>query len=55
MYLHVDLAARRALPFTADLFARLEKIRAAHAALPRPGWIGRRVAMPSLTGRAAPS
>jgi acyl-CoA thioester hydrolase len=46
MYLHVDLAARRAVPFTPALRARLDSAYAAHAALPIPDWVGRRVAMP---------
>lgn len=46
MFLHVDLAARRVSPFAADIYARVSAAAAAHAALPRPTWAGRRIAMP---------
>lgn len=46
MYLHVDLAARRTAPFTPALKRSLDAAAATHAALPRPGWIGRRIALP---------
>ena len=46
MFLHVDLAARRVSPFPEDLRQRILAAAAAHAALPRPDWIGRRIAMP---------
>jgi acyl-CoA thioester hydrolase len=46
MFLHVDLAARRVSPFPGDLYARVSAAAAAHADLPRPDWIGRRIAMP---------
>ena len=46
MFLHVDLALRRVCPVPADLRARVAAAAAAHAALPRPDWIGRRIAMP---------
>lgn len=46
MFLHVDLVARRVCPFPPDLAARIAPAAAAHAPLPRPAWIGRRVAMP---------
>jgi len=46
MFLHVDLAARRVSPFPEDLRRRVAAAAAAHAALPRPDWIGRRIAMP---------
>jgi acyl-CoA thioester hydrolase len=47
MFLHVDLIARRVTPFPEDLRQRVEAAAAAHAALSRPDWIGRRVAIPS--------
>jgi acyl-CoA thioester hydrolase len=47
MFLHVDLAARRVTPFPPDLRRRIGELAAAHAALPRPDWIGRRIAMPN--------
>lgn len=46
MYLHVDLVARKVSPWPEAIRARLEEARVAHAALPRPAWIGRRIAMP---------
>lgn len=46
MFLHVDLKARRVTPFPPDLKARVHAAAAAHAHLPRPDWVGRRVAMP---------
>jgi len=46
MFLHVDLAARRVSPFPEDLRRRIGAMATAHATLPRPDWIGRRIAMP---------
>ena len=46
MYLHIDLAKRRASPFPADARRRVAGAVAAHAALPRPAWVGRHIAMP---------
>jgi acyl-CoA thioester hydrolase len=46
LLLHVDLAAGRATPFPAELAGRLAQIRAAHAALPRPGYAGRSIQLP---------
>ncbi len=46
MLLHVDLGLRRVVPWPDTIRRRLEEAAAAHAALPRPDWIGRRVAMP---------
>ncbi len=46
MFLHVDLGARRVMPYPPDLKARVDAAAAAHARLPRPDWIGRRVSMP---------
>ena len=45
MYVHVDLAKRRVVPFPDDVRERLAAAAAAHAHLPRPDWIGRRIAM----------
>lgn len=47
MSLHVDMAAKRTAPFPADVAARLAKMKAAHAMLPRPEAAGRRIEMPS--------
>jgi acyl-CoA thioester hydrolase len=46
LLLHVDLAAGRATPFPAKIAARLVQIRIAHAALPRPGYVGRAIEPP---------
>jgi acyl-CoA thioester hydrolase len=46
MFLHVDLMVRRVCPFLPELRARVAAWTAAHAALPRPSWVGRRIAMP---------
>ena len=46
MFLHVDLVARRVCPFLPELGERVAAWTAAHAALPRPAWSGRRIAMP---------
>jgi acyl-CoA thioester hydrolase len=46
MYLHVDLVKRRAVPFPDDVRERVVAAAAAHAHLPRPDWIGRRITMP---------
>src|SRR5579883_1837224 len=49
MFLHVDLGARRVCPFSPELKARVDAAAAAHAVLPRPDWLGRRVAMPATS------
>jgi acyl-CoA thioester hydrolase len=46
MYLHIDLAARRVVPWPAEVCLRLAAATAAHSRLPRPDWAGRRIAMP---------
>jgi acyl-CoA thioester hydrolase len=46
MYLHVDLGARRVMPFPDNVRQRVAAAATAHAHLPRPDWIGRRIAMP---------
>lgn len=43
MILHVDLKSRRAAPFPAPVLAHLERLKMAHAALPPPPQIGRRI------------
>jgi acyl-CoA thioester hydrolase len=45
MFLHVNLAARRVSPFPEGLRRRIEEWAEAHAALPRPDWIGRRIGL----------
>ena len=46
MFLHVDLLARRVEPFPDGVQERVAAAAAAHAHLPRPEWVGRRLAMP---------
>jgi acyl-CoA thioester hydrolase len=46
MALHVDMAARKTVPFPQNIAARLAAMKAAHAALPAPEALGRRIAMP---------
>jgi acyl-CoA thioester hydrolase len=46
MALHVDMEARKTAAFPAEIAARLERMKAAHAALPIPDGAGRRIAMP---------
>jgi acyl-CoA thioester hydrolase len=41
--IHVDLGARRSGPYPAETMRRLERIRAAHAGLPRPELAGRSI------------
>jgi acyl-CoA thioester hydrolase len=47
MTIHIDMAARKAAPFPPDIVDRIEALRDAHATLPRPEGVGRRVAMPA--------
>ena len=44
--LHIDLAARRAAPITADARARIETLAAAHAMLPEPPGLGQGAGLP---------
>jgi carnitine 3-dehydrogenase len=46
LFLHVDTAARRAAPAGAEVYARVERLRAAHASLPRPERAGRAIGIP---------
>lgn len=46
MTLHVDMTAKKVASFPSDVLAALERLRAAHAGLPIPAAVGRRVAMP---------
>ena len=47
MLLAVDMEARRAAPFLPEVMPGLLAAASAHAALPRPEWVGRRLAMPT--------
>ena len=44
--LHVDMTAKKAAPFPADVAKRLAEVRKSHARLPRPEAVGRSIAMP---------
>jgi acyl-CoA thioester hydrolase len=46
MTLHVDMTAKKTAPFPNFLVARLARMKAAHAHLPVPDGVGRRIAMP---------
>lgn len=47
MSLHVDMQAKKTAAFPAEITASLARMKAAHAKLPLPEAIGRRIAMPS--------
>jgi acyl-CoA thioester hydrolase len=46
MFLHIDLKARRVMPFPPERRERVAAWTAAHSALPRPDWAGRRIGLP---------
>jgi acyl-CoA thioester hydrolase len=43
--LHVDMAAKKVAPWPAEVMAKLAQIKAAHARLPVPEGVGRRIGM----------
>ncbi len=45
MLLHVSLATRRVVPFLPEVAGIIADAAQAHARLPRPNWVGRRLAM----------
>ena len=47
MYLHIDLSARRVVPWLPEARERVDAAAAAHTGLARPAWIGRNIAMPT--------
>ena len=47
MTVHVDMTAKKVAAFPPAIMAALERVREAHAALPVPAAIGRRIAMPA--------
>jgi len=47
MYLHIDLAGRRVVPWLPEAGERVAAAAAAHAGLARPRWAGRHIAMPT--------
>jgi acyl-CoA thioester hydrolase len=46
MTVHIDMAARKTAPFPPDIRARIQAVANAHAGVPRPEGIGRKIAMP---------
>ena len=46
LVLHVDMTAKKVAPFPDFIAARLAKMKSAHAHLPVPDGVGRRIAMP---------
>jgi acyl-CoA thioester hydrolase len=46
MALHVDMAAKKTAAFPGEVTARLQRMKSAHANLPVPEAVGRRIAMP---------
>jgi carnitine 3-dehydrogenase len=46
LLLHVDTGAGRVAPFPGEILERLVQIRAAHAALPVPDYVGRVIEIP---------
>ena len=47
MTLHVDMAAKKVVPFPETVMRSLAAMKAAHAALPRPDGAGRAIKMPA--------
>ena len=47
MTLHVDMAAKKVTPFPDSILRTLERMKAAHAALPVPDGAGRAIKMPN--------
>jgi acyl-CoA thioester hydrolase len=45
MYLHINLSARRAVPWLPEVCERVAGAAGAHDRLPRPDWAGRRIIM----------
>jgi acyl-CoA thioester hydrolase len=47
MTIHIDMTARKTAPFPMDIRRRIETLANAHAGIPRPEGIGRKIAMPA--------
>ena len=47
MTIHIDMTARKTAPFPPDIRARIQALAKAHAPVPRPDGLGRKIAMPS--------
>ena len=54
LFLHVDMAEKRVVPFPADILANLAAMKAAHAGLPRPEALGRSIGLSSRKVGGAP-
>lgn len=52
LFVHVDLATRKAAPFPDDIRADLDVMRASHATMPRPAGIGRAIGIRRKTEQA---
>ena len=46
MYLHIDLSARRVVPWLPEARESVAAAAAAHARLAKPDWAGRHIRMP---------
>jgi acyl-CoA thioester hydrolase len=46
LFLSIDLTRRRVVPFLPEAGGRVTRAATAHAALPRPDWAGRHIALP---------
>ena len=46
MSLHIDMSIRRTAPFPGHIMEKLGKVAAAHAAVPAPSRVGRKITMP---------
>ena len=46
MSLHIDMAAKKVAPWPADVVKRFAQMKAAHARLPIPDSVGRKIVMP---------
>lgn len=53
MFLSIDLGGRRVVPFLGEARQRISAAAAAHAQLPKPHWVGRRIALPTDPREAA--
>jgi acyl-CoA thioester hydrolase len=47
MHLHIDLGARRVVPWLPEARERVDAAAGAHSRLQRPDWAGRRITMPT--------
>ena len=47
MSLHIDMAAKKVAPWPADVLERFAEMKAAHAKLPMPDGVGRKIGMPA--------